>query len=66
MSGSPAAWNPPPTIEIHRPLIFLNVNPFNTNISNDIAGLQAMINEENTTKMFQLSLIQNASDEVHK
>jgi hypothetical protein len=32
--------------------------------TNDIAGLQATLNQENKTKMFPLSLIQNASDEV--
>jgi hypothetical protein len=30
----------------------------------DIAGLEAILNEENKTKMFELPLIQNASDEV--
>jgi kinesin family protein 13 len=57
--GAPAAWQPPPTIEMHRPLIFLD-----TNSSNDIAGLEAILDEENKTKMLQLPLIQNASDEV--
>jgi hypothetical protein len=34
------------------------------NTSNDTAGLQTILNEENKTKMIPLSLIQNASDEV--
>ncbi len=46
---------------MHRPLIFLNLNSINMNTS---AGLQAILTEENTTRMFELPLIQNASDEV--
>lgn len=44
---------------MHRPLIFLNITT-----PNDTAGLQAILNEENKTKMFPLPLIQNASEEV--
>ncbi|CAF1316845.1 unnamed protein product [Rotaria sordida] len=62
--GCPAAWDPPSTIEIHRPIIFLNLDPIDMNTSNNIAGLQAILNEENKTRMFQLPLIQNASDEI--
>lgn len=62
--GAPAAWNPPVAIEIHRPLIFLNLDPIKMSTSNETAGLQAIINEENKIKMFSLPLIQQASDEV--
>lgn len=57
--GAPASWEPPPTIETHRPLIFLNIAS-----NNDVAGLQATLCEEIPSKMLPLSLIQNASDEV--
>lgn len=60
LSGAPAAWTPPPSIEMHRPLIFLNIKN-----STGIAGLQAMLNEENSTSMLALPLIHQASDEVH-
>jgi hypothetical protein len=36
------------------------------NTTDDTAGLQAILYEENKTKMFQLPLIQNASDQVYK
>jgi len=61
-SGAPAAWEPPANIEKHRPLIFLNLNSDNI----DTAGLDATLSEENKTNMFELSLIQNASDQVNK
>lgn len=64
--GSPAAWNPPLTTEQHRPLIYLNLDPIKMNTTDDTAGLQAILYEENKTKMFQLPLIQNASDQVYK
>jgi hypothetical protein len=44
---------------MHRPLIFLNIGT-----SNDTAGLQAILTEENKSRMFALPLIQNASDDV--
>jgi len=57
--GAPTAWQPPITIEKHRPLIFLN-----TNQPNEIAGLRTILNEEDESKMLSLPLIQQASDEV--
>lgn len=58
-SGAPAAWIPPITVEIHRPLIFLNIKT-----ATDIAGLQATLTEEDSTTMLSLPLIQQASDDV--
>ena len=63
-SGSPPCWTPPATIEEHRPLIFLNLDPVNMNSENDTAGLKATLNEENKNDMFRLPLLHHASDEV--
>ncbi|CAF4231839.1 unnamed protein product [Rotaria sp. Silwood2] len=62
--GCPAAWNPPLTIETHRPIVFLNLDPLDINKSNNTAGLQATLSKENKTPMFQLPLIHHASDEI--
>ncbi|CAF3438747.1 unnamed protein product [Rotaria sp. Silwood1] len=62
--GSPPCWIPPATIEEHRPLIFLNLDPVNMNTENDTAGLKATLNEENKNDMFRLPLLHHASDEV--
>ncbi len=62
--GSPPCWTPPITIEEHRPLIFLNLDPVNMNTENDTAGLKATLNEENKNDMFRLPLLHHASDEV--
>ncbi|CAF1179764.1 unnamed protein product [Rotaria sp. Silwood1] len=62
--GCPAAWDPPLTTEIHRPIIFLNLDHADMNKSHNIAGHQAALNEENKTPMVKLSLIQHAADEV--
>ncbi len=62
--GSPPCWTPPITIEEHRPLIFLNLDPVNMNTENDTAGLRATLNEENKNDMFRLPLLHHASDEV--
>ncbi len=62
--GSPPCWTPPVTIEEHRPLIFLNLDPVNMNTENDTAGLKATLNEENKNDMFRLPLLHHASDEV--
>ncbi|CAF1486858.1 unnamed protein product, partial [Adineta steineri] len=62
--GSPPCWTPPATIEEHRPLIFLDLDPVNMNTDNDTAGLKATLNEENKNDMFRLPLLHHASDEV--
>lgn len=62
--GSPPCWTPPVTIEEHRPLIFLNLDPVNMNTENDTAGLKATLTEENKNDMFRLPLLHHASDEV--
>ncbi|CAF4119788.1 unnamed protein product, partial [Rotaria sp. Silwood2] len=62
--GSPPCWTPPVTIEEHRPLIFLNLDPVNMNTENDTAGLKATLSEENKNDMFRLPLLHHASDEV--
>jgi len=62
--GSPPCWQPPVTIEEHRPLIFLNLDPVNMNTANDTAGLKATLAEENKNDMFRLPLLHHASDEV--
>ncbi|CAF1281060.1 unnamed protein product [Rotaria sordida] len=62
--GSPPCWTPPATIEEHRPLIFLNLDPVNMNTENDTAGLKATLSEENKNDMFRLPLLHHASDEV--
>ena len=62
--GSPPCWTAPATIEEHRPLIFLNLDPVNMNSANDTAGLRATLNEENKNDMFRLPLLHHASDEV--
>ncbi|CAF4461812.1 unnamed protein product, partial [Rotaria magnacalcarata] len=41
--GSPPCWTPPQTIEEHRPLIFLNLDPVNMNTEDDTAGLKATL-----------------------
>ena len=64
-SGSPPCWQPPVTIEEHRPLIFLNLDPVNMNTANDTAGLKATLAEENKNDMFRLPLLHHASDEVN-
>ncbi|CAM4783139.1 unnamed protein product [Rotaria magnacalcarata] len=63
--GSPACWIPPITIEMHRPIIFLDIDPLDKNKLNSIVGLQAALTEENKTPMFALPLIQNASDQAY-
>jgi hypothetical protein len=62
--GSPPCWTPPATIEEHRPLIFLDLDPVNMHTANDTAGLKATLNEENKNDMFRLPLLHHASDEV--
>ncbi|CAF3355314.1 unnamed protein product [Rotaria socialis] len=62
--GSPPCWTPPQTIEEHRPLIFLNLDPVNMNTEDDTAGLKATLSEENKNDMFRLPLLHHASDEV--
>ncbi|CAF3499069.1 unnamed protein product [Rotaria socialis] len=62
--GSPACWIPPTTIEMHRPIIFLDIDPLDKSKLNSIVGLQAALIEENKTPMFALPLIQNASDQI--
>ncbi|UJR08835.1 hypothetical protein I4U23_013089 [Adineta vaga] len=62
--GSPAAWNPPQVIEAHRPLIFLDVDPFKMKPTKDCAGVEATLTDEDQTKMIKLPLIQNMSDEI--
>lgn len=65
-SGSPPCWQPPATIEEHRPLIFLNLDPVNMNTANDTAGLKATLAEEKKNDMFRLPLLHHASDEVNQ
>ena len=64
LSGSPADWDPPKTIEHHRPLIFLDLDPFRIKPTKDRAGTETLLAEEDPSNMIQLSLIQNMSDEV--
>lgn len=54
------------TIEEHRPMVFLNLDPVNMNTENDTAGLKAVLNEENKNDMFRLPLLHHASDEVRE
>ena len=62
--GSPPCWNLPPTIEVHRPLIFLNIDPFTMYAPTEPAGFNALLNEENQTPMVPLSLIHSATEKV--
>ncbi|CAF1265522.1 unnamed protein product [Adineta ricciae] len=62
--GSPADWDPPETVELHRPLIFLDLDPFRIKSTKDRAGTETLLAEEDPSSMIQLSLIQNMSDEV--
>ncbi|UJR37400.1 hypothetical protein I4U23_030105 [Adineta vaga] len=62
--GSPPCWTPPATIEEHRPLVFLDLDPVHLNTTNDTAGLKATLSEENKNDMFRLPLLHHASDEV--
>ena len=62
--GSPPCWTPPATIEEHRPLVFLDLDPVHLHTANDTAGLKAILSEENKNDMFRLPLLHHASDEV--
>jgi hypothetical protein len=46
-------------VEMHRPLLFLNINE-----PNEIAGLLTTLPEEDQSQMKALPLIQQESDEV--
>lgn len=50
---------------MHRPILFLDIDPLSMSPTEQTAGLRTILNEENKTPMFQLPLIQNASDEVN-
>ena len=58
--GSPAGWKVPPTIEKHRPVIYLHRD----SPPNETAGLRATLAGERPVDMKKLSLIQQHSDEV--
>ncbi|CAF1176520.1 unnamed protein product [Adineta ricciae] len=62
--GSPADWDPPITIEHHRPLIFLDLDPFRIKPAKDRAGTETLLSEEDPSNMIQLSLIQNVPNEI--
>ena len=49
---------------MHRPTVFLNLDPSGMTVPNKAAGLEATLAEERSTDMKKLSLIQQQSDEV--
>ena len=49
---------------MHRPTVFLNLDPSNMTVPKEAAGLGATLAEERSTDMKKLSLIQHQSDEV--
>lgn len=60
--GAPAAWDPPPGMEAHVPVLFLDLNAddFSTQGCGDnltLAGNNAIIPKENCNKFFQLPIV---------
>ena len=60
-AGAPAGWSPPPTIEIHRPLIFLDIE---SNHSDMIAAQHATLADEIDKTMIKIPLIKQDLEEV--
>ena len=63
--GCVASWTPPATVEMHRPLLVLNVHPVHRTASEKVAGLHAQLEGEVPDSMVKLPLVQQQSSKVH-
>jgi len=57
--GAPSNWQPPSSVELHRPMIYLNIET-----NKEMAGCDAHLDGEHPKTMLSLPLIQTASDSV--
>ncbi|XP_045495500.1 kinesin-like protein KIF13A isoform X4 [Colias croceus] len=67
--GAPAAWNPPPGMEQHIPVLFLDLNAddlttHGTGEEVSVAGLHSILPKEHGNKFYELQLVQHHHKDV--
>ncbi|CAH2102180.1 unnamed protein product [Euphydryas editha] len=67
--GAPAAWNPPPGMEQHIPVLFLDLNAddLTTNSSGEevtVAGLHSILPKEHGNKFYELQILHHHDKDV--
>ncbi|XP_063702581.1 kinesin-like protein KIF13B isoform X3 [Culicoides brevitarsis] len=67
--GAPANWNPPPGMEPHVPVLFLDLNAddLSTQNSNDelsITGLNSILPKEHGNKFYTLQILQHLDKDI--
>ncbi|XP_076306917.1 kinesin-like protein KIF13A isoform X2 [Tachypleus tridentatus] len=68
--GAPADWEPPPGVEQHIPVIFLDLNADDLSATNadengiQIAGYNSILPKEHGSKMFNLPILKHFQKEV--
>ncbi|XP_037926224.1 kinesin-like protein KIF13B isoform X3 [Hermetia illucens] len=67
--GAPASWDPPPGMEPHVPVLFLDLNAddLSAQNSNDelpLAGLHSILPKEHGNKFYQLQILQHLDKDI--
>ncbi|XP_062841393.1 kinesin-like protein KIF13A isoform X1 [Trichomycterus rosablanca] len=67
--GAPAQWVPPPGMEAHVPVLFLDLNADNLTVSEQLtgpraAGVNSILPKEHGSQFFYLPIIKHSNDEV--
>ncbi|XP_066498896.1 kinesin-like protein KIF13A isoform X2 [Hoplias malabaricus] len=67
--GAPAQWTPSPGMEAHIPVLFLDLNPDNLTVSEQMtgphaAGINSILPKEHGSQFFYLPIIRYSNDEV--
>ncbi|XP_061676647.1 kinesin-like protein KIF13A isoform X3 [Syngnathoides biaculeatus] len=67
--GAPADWNPPPGMEAHIPVLFLDLNADNLTVNEQLtgphaAGVNSILPKEHGSQFFYLPIIKHSEEEV--